>query len=98
MCRHAPLPAGLWRDGALHAAMCARLRAVYRPTGLSTWTTTRVRIGASPRSGWRMPIYVFVGSYGTERVMGVAFVKIGARYINLSAILWVDVHEEKPEF
>jgi len=29
--------------------------------------------------------------------MGAAFVKIGARYINLSAILWVEVHEEKPK-
>ncbi len=29
--------------------------------------------------------------------MGAEFVKIGARYINLSAILWVEVHEEQPE-
>jgi hypothetical protein len=29
--------------------------------------------------------------------MGAAFVKIGARYINLSALLWVEVHEDKPE-
>ena len=29
--------------------------------------------------------------------MGAAFVKIGARYINLSAILWAEVHEEQPE-
>jgi len=28
--------------------------------------------------------------------MGAAFVKIGARYINLSALLWVEVQEEKP--
>jgi len=29
--------------------------------------------------------------------MGAEFVKIGARYINLSAILWVEVQEEKPK-
>ena len=28
--------------------------------------------------------------------MGAAFVKIGARYINLSALLWVEVQDEKP--
>jgi len=37
------------------------------------------------------------GSHGRERGMGAAFVKIGARYINLSAILWVEVQEEKPK-
>jgi hypothetical protein len=45
-----------------------------------------------------MPIDEVGGSHGRERVMGAAFVKIGARYINLSAILWVEVHEENPEF
>ena len=29
--------------------------------------------------------------------MGAAFVKIGARYINLSAILWVEVQEKQPK-
>ena len=37
-----------------------------------------------------------VGEHGRERDMGAAFVKIGARYINLSALLWVEVQEEKP--
>jgi hypothetical protein len=37
-----------------------------------------------------------VGKHGREGGMGAAFVKIGARYINLSALLWVEVQEEKP--
>ena len=38
-----------------------------------------------------------VDEHGRERGMGAAFVKIGARYINLSAVLWVEVQEEKPK-
>ncbi len=38
-----------------------------------------------------------MGEHRRERGMGAAFVKIGARYINLSAILWVEVQEEKPK-
>ncbi len=44
-----------------------------------------------------MPVDEAVGKHGRERGMGAAFVKIGARYINLSAILWVEVQEEKPK-
>ena len=44
-----------------------------------------------------MPVEEVGGSHGRERVMGAAFVKIGARYINLSAIVWVEVQEEQPE-
>ena len=38
-----------------------------------------------------------VGEHRRERGMGAEFVKIGARYINLSALLWVAVQEEKPK-
>jgi hypothetical protein len=38
-----------------------------------------------------------VGEHGKERGIGAAFVKIGARYMNLSALLWVAVHEAKPK-
>ena len=44
-----------------------------------------------------MPVEAVGGLHGRERIMGAAFVKIGARYINLSAILWVEVQEEKPK-
>jgi hypothetical protein len=44
-----------------------------------------------------MPVEEVGGLHGRERIMGAAFVKIGSRYINLSAILWVEVHEEQPE-
>ena len=43
-----------------------------------------------------MPVDEAVGEHRRERGMGAAFVKIGARSINLSAILWVEVQEEKP--
>ena len=43
-----------------------------------------------------MPVNEAVGEHGKERGMGAEFVKIGARYINLSALLWVEVQEEKP--
>ena len=38
-----------------------------------------------------------VGEDGKERGMGAEFVKIGARYMNLSAMLWIEVQEEKPK-
>ena len=81
------------------ASCCLRgsLRAVQRPTALSTRTTTRVRIAASAVPGWRISVDEAMGEHGRERGMGAAFVKIGARYINLSAILWVEVQEEQPE-
>ena len=44
-----------------------------------------------------MPVDEAVGEHGRERGMGAEFVKIGARYINLSALLWVEVQEEKPK-
>jgi hypothetical protein len=43
-----------------------------------------------------MQVEEAVGEHGRERGMGAEFVKIGARYINLSALLWVAVQEEKP--
>ncbi len=70
---------------------------MHGPTALSTWTTTRVRIATSAVPGWRMPVNEAVGEHGKERGMGAEFVKIGARYINLSALLWVEVQEEKPK-
>src|SRR6266704_1766092 len=73
------------------------LRAVHCPTALSTRTTSRVSIAASAVPGWRMPVDEAVGEHRRERGMGAAFVKIGARYINLSAILWVEVQEKPPK-
>ncbi len=43
-----------------------------------------------------MPVDEAVDEHGRERGMGAAFVKIGARYMNLSALLWVEVQDEKP--
>ena len=81
------------------ASCCLRgsLRALQRPPALSTWTTTRVRIAVPPGSGWCMSVDEAVGEHGKERGMGAEFVKIGARYMNLSALLWVEVQEEKPK-
>jgi len=44
-----------------------------------------------------MPVDEAVGEHGRASGMGAEFVKIGARYINLSAMLWVEVQEEKPK-
>ena len=80
------------------ASCCLRgsLRALQRPPALSTWTTTRVSIAVSAVPGWRMPVDEAVGEHGRERGMGAACVKIGARSMNLSALLWVAV-QEKPK-
>ena len=43
-----------------------------------------------------MPVDEAVGEHRRERGMGAACVKIGARSINLSALLGVEVQEEKP--
>ena len=43
-----------------------------------------------------MPVDEAVGEHGRERGRGAACVKIGARSMNLSTLLWVEVQEEKP--